>query len=189
MNKQIFRIHRTRYVAMLAAMVLLVVGISSCGDDPEPVNEEEVITTLSVQLTPVGGGNIVSLRFQDLDGDGSGAPVKIVSGPLSQNKTYNAVITLLDESQSTPFDITSEVQEESEHHLFCFTVTGSNLIVTATDTDSKGLPIGLTSSWVTTSAGNAAVKIVLRHQFETKTGTCPGTGDTDVEVDFNVVVQ
>ena len=177
------------FLTNLFAVILLVVGISSCGDDPEPVNEEEVITTVTVTLTPTGGGVPVTLKFYDADGDGSIAPVKTISGNLAVNKTYTGAITLENESQPTPIDITAEVRNEAIHHLFCFNVTGSNLTVVASDADSKGLPIGLTSTWTTTNAGTATVKITLRHQFETKTGTCPGDGETDVEVDFNVNVQ
>lgn len=179
----------TSLLVNLFVMMLLVVGISSCGDDPEPVNEEEVITTVTVTLTPTGGGIPVTLKFYDADGDGSIAPVKTISGNLSTNKTYSGAISLQNESQPTPIDITTEVRNEAIHHLFCFNVTGSNLTVVANDTDSKGLPIGLSSTWTTTSAGAATVKITLRHQFETKTGSCPGDGETDVEVDFNVNVQ
>lgn len=190
MFKKIEMTSITRSAMYCAAVMALSVGISSCdGDDPAPVNEEEVITTLTVTLTPNGGGTPVTLRFHDADGDGSGAPVKTVSGNLAADKTYAGVITLSDESKTTPVDITEEVEEEADDHLFCFTVTGSNVTVTATDKDSKNLPIGLASSWVTTTAGNASVKIVLRHQPETKTGQCPGGGDTDVEVDFDVTVQ
>lgn len=173
-----------------AAALAFAVGISACdGDDPAPVNEEEVITTLNVTLAPNGGGTPVTLRFFDADGDGSGAPIKTVSGNLEADKTYTGVITLSDDSKSTPVDITEEVAEEADDHLFCFTVTGSNLTVTATDKDSQNLPVGLTSSWVTTTAGNTSVKIVLRHQPETKNGQCPGSGDTDVEVDFDVIIE
>jgi hypothetical protein len=172
------------------SIIVLILVFSACKkDDPKPVNEEEVITTFTVVLTPSGGGVPVTLKFQDQDGDGSMAPVTTVSGPLSSGKTYTGVITLLDESRAVVANITEEVEEESDDHLFCFSVTGSNLTVVASDSDSKGLPIGLTSTWVTSTAGAASVKITLRHQPGTKTGTCPGTGETDVEVNFNLTIQ
>ena len=73
--------------------------------------------------------------------------------------------------------------------MFCFTTTGSLPLVVASDTDTKGLPLGLTSVWTTGTAGNATVKLVLRHQPGTKTGECPGGGDTDVEIDFDLSIQ
>ncbi|MEZ4857824.1 MAG: hypothetical protein R2781_03350 [Flavobacteriaceae bacterium] len=48
-------------------------------DDAEPVNEEEVITTVTVTLVPEGGGATVILQSRDLDGDGPNAPVVTVS--------------------------------------------------------------------------------------------------------------
>lgn len=177
-------------IRSVLALIFMTLFFSACkNDDPKPVNEEEVITTLNVVLTPTGGGIPVTLKFQDQDGDGSVAPVTTVSGPLNSNKTYTGVITLQDESRAVVKDITPEVEEEAEDHLFCFAVTGSSLTVTASDSDSNSLPIGLTSTWTTTAAGNATIKITLRHQPGTKTGSCPGTGDTDVEVNFNVTIQ
>lgn len=177
--------------SMMSFTLLLtfVVIFMGCDDDPEPVNEEEVITTVNVLLTPAGGGSAVTLRFYDADGDGSVQPVTTVSGNLLANKTYNALITLQNEAGSSPEDITAEVAEEADEHLFCFTVTGSNLTIAATDRDSNGLAIGLASTWTTTAAGNASVRVVLRHQPGTKDGNCPGSGETDVDVTFNVTVQ
>ena len=46
----------------------------SCSDDddaPEPINEEEVITTMTVTLVNHQNGNdVVTMQTQDLDGDG-----------------------------------------------------------------------------------------------------------------------
>ena len=42
---------------------------------PEPINEEEVITTMTVTLVPDGGGTEIVLSFQDLDGDGPDARI------------------------------------------------------------------------------------------------------------------
>ncbi len=48
--------------------------IFSCSSDddstPEPVLEEEVITTMTITLQPADGGADVVLQTQDLDGDG-----------------------------------------------------------------------------------------------------------------------
>jgi hypothetical protein len=189
MNENTFFSSKT-FLSRLAAALVLASGIflAACSDDPEPVNEEEVITTVTVVLSPAGGGAPVALVFRDADGDGSGVPVKTVSGNLSTNKTYTGVLTLQNESGATPVDITAEVQEESDDHLFCFSTSTSNLTVSASDTDSKGLPVGLTSSWVTTTIGTVNVKIILRHQPGTKTGNCPGTGETDIEIDFDLMV-
>ncbi len=51
------------------ALIALFAFNSCSSDDSKPVNEEEVITTVTVTLTPVGGGTPVVLTSRDLDGD------------------------------------------------------------------------------------------------------------------------
>jgi len=84
-------------------LVLATVVFSACSsddDNPLPVNEEEVITTLTATLTPVGGGASITLQSLDLDGDGPNVPVITVSSPLAVNTTYNGSLELLNETES-----------------------------------------------------------------------------------------
>ena len=68
----------TASILFLFAILFLV----SCEkDDPEPVNEEELITTVTYTLNPSNGGSNVTLSFQDLDGDGSNSAI-ITGGTL-----------------------------------------------------------------------------------------------------------
>ena len=70
----------------ITLFTLLFVACSSDDDAaPEPVNEEEVITTMIVTLN---GPDQVVLTYQDLDGDGPDAETLTVSGALSANTTY-----------------------------------------------------------------------------------------------------
>ena len=66
--------------ALLASTLIF----ASCSDDddntPDAVNEEEVITTLTVTLD--SGTDQVVLQYQDLDGEGSDPAVITVSGHL-----------------------------------------------------------------------------------------------------------
>ncbi len=174
----------------LFVAVTLLLSLQGCRqDDPEPVNEEEVITTVEVRLQPESGGDVVTLRFFDPDGElGSLAPQTTVSGPLQSSTAYSAEITLLNETLDPVADISEEVAEEGHHHLFCFSVEG-DLTIGYDDEDVNGLPIGLSTSWQTGHAGPAAVTIVLRHQDGTKTGQCPGPGETDVQVTFQLVIE
>ena len=58
-------------IKLLSILFIASILFTSCdNDDPEPVNEEEVITTMTATLTPVSGGGIIVLKTQDLDGDG-----------------------------------------------------------------------------------------------------------------------
>jgi len=177
-----------RSFILITFTLALIIQFSSCSEDPEPTNEEELITTVIIDLIPTSGGDDIQLKFYDADGSGAGTPVitpavaQFVSG-----KVYEAQVTLLNEEAGE--DITEEIDEEKNDHLFCFTPTNTNVTIGYSDEDDNGRPIGLSTYWTVGDAGEAgSVKVTLRHQPGTKDGSCPGTGDTDVEVTFPVQV-
>ncbi len=182
-------------LAYLLFLPILGINMISCSDDdnPEPPNEEELITTLNVKLVPQGGGTTVNFNFQDLDGDGGNAP-SISVGDLATNTTYDATITVLNESETPAEDITTEVRNEDEEHQFFFDPTGANLTVTYKDQDGDGNPLGLASEWVTTTASTGTITITLRHEPDKNaTGVSGGDitnagGETDIEVTFTVKI-
>lgn len=180
--------HKTPYFPcsiLLATMLLL----QSCDNDPQPEEEEEVITTLTVTLIPETGGDPVTLRFYDADGVGAIEPVYTVSGPLTANTTYDAALALFNDSENPPVNITEEVAEENQDHIFCYTPEGLNLIIGEFDKDQNNMNVGITSQWTTGEAGSGTVRIVLRHQPGTKTGDCPGSGSTDIDVTFDLAIE
>jgi hypothetical protein len=178
-----------RYM-LAVGLLLLVITFQSCDtEDPKPPNEEEVITTLTVTLTPGDGGMPVILSFFDEDGEnGSAEPVETISGSLRVGTSYSAQIQLLNETVTPPIDVSEEVEEEGNDHLFCFSASG-DLSIEYEDEDDQGLPLGLSTTWLPGEAGQQEVTIILRHQAGTKNGQCPGTGETDLEVSFGFIVQ
>lgn len=176
--------------AFCVAVLLSIAFFQSCDkEDPQPVHEPEVITTVEVTLLPEGEGDAVILKFFDADGElGSTAPVITVSGPLKAATNYSAAIELRNETVNPPQRITNEVADEANDHLFCFDVTG-DIGVTYLDHDGNGKPIGLFTTWEVGAAGSAQVTISLRHQAGTKTGECPGGGETDVQVTFDLDIN
>lgn len=162
--------------------------MASCSDDPESTNEEEVITTVLITLTPEEG-DAITLGWNDDNEDGIVDTEEIDDNKLlSINESYTATIELLNKSVTPEVDITEEIEEEAEDHLFCFEPTGANVSVAYADEDRNGLGIGLTSVWTTTTPSNGTIKITLRHQPDLKTGDCPGAGDTDVSLTFRISV-
>lgn len=176
---------------ILLSFGLLAISFAGCSDDPEATNEEEVITTITVTITPKTGGDTpIVLGWDDANLDAIVDDSEItVSGGLKINTAYTADIQMANKSASKEIDIDEEIDEEAEDHLFCFTVTGVALTITADDDDRNGLPVGLKSTWTTTTASTGTVNIVLRHQPNVKTGDCPGSGDTDASITFDVEVQ
>lgn len=179
-------------------LVLSLTLFMSCsGDDPAPVNEEEVITTLTLTLTPEAGGAPIIFQSQDLDGDGPDDPVITISGDLQDFTTYIGTVEVLNELESPADDITLEVLEEGEDHQFfyVFSPGGSGISVTYTDADANGDPIGQQIELETNNASVNTMTVVLRHEGDkSAAGVSDGNienagGETDVEVTFtfNVV--
>lgn len=181
----------------LVQLFLLTLIFSACSssDDPEVVNEEELITTLAVTLTPQGGGSDVTLRYRDLDGDGPSAPVITVSSALASGVIYNGNIEVLDETKSPAEDITEEIEEEDEEHQFFYTFTNGIATTAYTDADGNGNPVGLTFTLTAGAAGSGNFTVTLRHEPDkTAPGVSSGDitnagGETDISATFPLVIN
>lgn len=178
-------------VLLIAAVSALL--ITSCKKDPvEEENENEVITTVELHFTPVGGGAALTYKWEDLDGDGGANPV-IDMVTLAPNKSYNVELVLLDKTKN-PIEVTSEeVLDEADDHRFYFESSAVNITISNLSNDANGIPVGLTSTWTTGAVSTGKVKIILRHyenggKAATDTVNDPKSS-TDVEVEFDAKVQ
>lgn len=180
---------KTLKLLTLGYLFIALTACSSDDDNPTPVHEEEVITTIVATLSPQGGGTDVTLTSKDLDGDGPDPAVITISGDLISETNYDGTITLSNETESPAEDITAEVSEEGADHQFFFT-SGVGT-VTYADTDENGDPIGLDFTLATTATATTGnLTITLRHE-PNKDATDVSDGDitnaggeTDVEVTF-----
>ena len=179
---------------LIALLVIPVIFSTSCSNADAPVNEEEVITTVTTTL--VGGGQTITLTSRDLDGDGPNAPIVTVSGNLVAGTTYTGSTTFLNELESPAEDITVEVEEEGADHQVFYQLPSSIGTVTYTDTDANGRPIGLNFTLVAgTSGSTGTLTVTLRHlPNKTASGVSGGDitnagGNTDAAVSFSVAVN
>ncbi|MFA9191934.1 type 1 periplasmic binding fold superfamily protein [Flavobacterium sp. FZUC8N2.13] len=186
---------------LYALTLVTALTFSSCSNDddtPKPVNEEELITTVTAIYTPVGGGTAITLQYKDLDGEGANAPVITVSGPFAKNKTYNGTVTFKNDLANPAEDITPEILEEGLDHQLFYQTTGTLNAFTygtaASNFDTNGKPIGLQSVFVTTEAASGTLTITLRHE-PNKSAANVASGDitnaggsTDAEVTFSISV-
>ena len=81
---------------ILTIATVAIISLNSCSNDDKPVNEDEVITTVTTTLT--GGGQVITLTSRDLDGDGPNAPIITVSGDLTANTSYMGSVSFLNET-------------------------------------------------------------------------------------------
>jgi len=182
---------------ILALSLITITTFSSCSDDDNkgPVNEEEVITTVSATFTPQGGGTPVVLLSRDLDGDGPDVPVVTVSGNFTAGRVYDGNVHFLNELANPTEDITTEIQQEGDQHQLFYQHSGIGTFTYA-DQDENGKPVGLSVVYTATpTPGAGSLTITLKHlPNKTAQGVEGGNitnagGGTDAEVSFPVVVE
>lgn len=181
----------------LLLMSILTLSLQSCKDEPkDPIipNEEELITTLILTLTPQNGGSDILFSFVDLDGKGGDDPI-YTEGVLAPNTAYSGTIQLLNELENPVEDITIEVEEEGIDHQFFYLTTVNGMTISYTDVDDNGNPIGIETMVETLDVGQGTLRITLKHEPDkTASGVSDGDmtnagGESDIEVTFNVNVQ
>lgn len=178
---------------VLSLFVLSSLFFVSCDKDDgtDNHNEEELITQVGILFGEgTGTGGLVNPQqflFSDLDGPGGNDPVKETI-TLSKEMGYTIGFLFWGGIDAAEM-IQGEILTEGAEHLICFEATGAMPQPTIIDTDENGDPLGLEAEVTTAEEGTGTLKVVLKH-LPQKDATDPcSTGDTDVEVVFDVVIQ
>ena len=175
------------FQCMMTVAVISTVSLSCSKDEDEPLNEEELITTLRVTMTESGATGSQVFTFRDVDGPGGQNPTAFDSIIVNANRNYSVALQFLNESVSPAEDITTEVVAEANDHQVFFESAGVVINVLNQNLDGVGLPLGTTSTWNAGAAGTGRMKITLKHKPGAKAAGDPvSKGETDVEVEFNV---
>lgn len=211
-----------RLVPALIALYFIATATSCIKDDPiedpEPTDEQELITNFMWVLTD--SATHVSTTYSFIDPDGAGG-VAAFYGPgnsagtqadsvivLKDSTTYFGRIVLLDASASPVDSISNEVLEKGYEHQFFYnngsnTITNNGVPYTVkltngttikyldVDTGSPSRSIGLRTRirTATTAKGSKSpLQIVLKHQPGVKDGTY-APGETDIEVNFKLKIN
>ena len=166
----------------------------SCSDDddaPEQINEEEVITTMTIYLeNSADASDVIMMQTQDLDGDGPNEPVIMVDGPLSSGSVYYGAIGWANEMEDPAENITLEILEEDEEHQVFFNATGVDIAFEYGDFDSNNNPLGVIFSMSTGNAGSGSVTITLVHEpAKPNDGLDTAGGSIDIQTTFPVTVE
>ncbi len=179
---------------LLAA--LLMISVWSCdNDDPEPVNEEEVITTVNVTFTSLADNSTITASFRDLDGEGGNAPVITNPGAFTAGASYSVSIEILNETETPAEDVTEEIEEEDDEHQLFYIATGADLTFTYGDQDGEGNPLGLEGTLAAGDASTGTLRVVLLHEPNKGAAGVSGGdpanagGETDFDISFNVTIQ
>jgi len=161
-------------------------------EEPDAVNEEEVITTMTITLTPTSGSTtVVTLKTQDLDGDGPNAPEVTVSGNLTAGAVYSGDMEWLNELESPAEDITLEIEEEDlDHQVFYTPAGGLDVTVEYANNDSAGNPLGTEFTLTANTASSGSLTFTLVHEpTKPNTGLGDAGGEIDIETAFDITIE
>ncbi|UII28001.1 hypothetical protein LVD15_06140 [Fulvivirga maritima] len=191
----------------IPVLLLFTVLFTSCSDDdvPEAENEEEVINKITLTFTPAQGGDVVTATYLDPDGEGT-EPATQEDIVLQANTEYELTMSLKNTVGDENEEITDEINEESDAHMFFFGFTeglftdpqgtgnigagNRNNDVNYEDVDVNALPVGLITSWTTGDAASGDFRIVLKHQPNLKSqSTTTEDGLSDVDLTWNIEVE
>ncbi|MEM9681376.1 MAG: T9SS type A sorting domain-containing protein, partial [Bacteroidota bacterium] len=172
---------------------------------PECENEEEEIDKVTLTFTPVGGGTPVVAIAEDPDGPG---PLSIVPEEINLMESTEYELSIMLENTIEGEDITEEIEEEDEDHIFLFafgedvfdTPNGNGNVdertdpINYNDQDENGLDVGLSTQWTTSCTQDGDIidtfRVVLKHQPGLKTATSGfDVGGTDINIlwDINII--
>ena len=196
----------------LLAILFSVITIIGCSteDDiaPEEENEVEVFTDVTLVFTNTADVNdVVTASAQDPDGTGIQELQILDAITLAADTEYTLTYEILNALDPADIeDIGSEILEEDNEHQFFFSFTenvfanptGNGNIDAAADpinyndADENGNPVGLSSTWTTssTASSGASFTVRLQHQPDVKTATSGSNdGDTDFELTFALNIE
>lgn len=205
---------KTMYLKTLASIFVLgsLLLLSSCKeDDPKKEDVPELITQVVLTFSKAdGAAEPIVVTATDPDGDGV-LPVTIDDDiKLASNTAYALTIQLhntLAEPTDDAYNITAEVEEEGDEHMFFFGWTNNVFTDPAGDgnvdaradavnydgasnsVDENNLPLGLTTMWTTAATGTGTFRLILKHQPDLKSETSnSSTGETDLDVTFGIEI-
>lgn len=184
------------------SFLITILFMTGCGDNDVPgrENEEEIIDRVMLVFVPTEGETVFATAY-DEDGDGPN-DFSIDDIVLVPNMTY----TLSIEGDNTieSEDITSEIEEEAEEHMFFFAFTtdmfanpsGNGNVdnrsdaVNYEDEDGNGFPLGLETTWTTGTGASGTFRTILKHQPGSKSETSGSeTGETDIDITWNLSIS
>lgn len=193
----------TKYAAYsFIAVGMLFTGCQEDDDIPVIENEEEVITDVKLIFTNTEDAtDIVEASAQDPDGEGVEELSILDEIDLDTSKSYTLTFEIMNNLDSPGEDIGEEIEEEDDEHQIFYSFSndaftnpmGNGNIdsysdpLNYNDTDDNGNPVGLSTSWTTSSTAltDGTFTIRLQHQPDVKSSTSGANdGDTDFELSF-----
>jgi hypothetical protein len=175
---------------LLPALLILPACDSDDPGDGEDPGEEELISRVDIRLVPQGGGDLVTLRAEDTNGDEILDVFTPTRAVLAAGQVYSGTATFTDVANDE--NVTLEIADEDQFHRVAYSISGvSGTTLEVTDADDNGYDLGLEFDLTTasTASGNGTLSLTLFHFDSPKTSDDEESDEIDVEVDFPISVD
>ena len=189
----------------LALAGLVFTGCKKDDEDaPEPENELEVITDVTLVFTNTENSNDV-VKASAKDPDGGGIEDLVIEDEinLDTSKTYKLTFEIFNNLEEPGEDIGDEINEEDDEHQLFFSFTDNSYAsptgdgnvgdgksadpINYKDKDGNQNNLGLETEWTTpnTVTDGGKFRVILKHQPDIKTSSSDSEdGDTDFDLEF-----
>ena len=184
-----------RNIAIVLTAGCMLASCTKQHNDPPLPDEPELITTVRVKAVDAMDPKDVRYFSYKVDNGfhGTGeATFHVDTIRLKAGTFYSIELSVLDETKSPVKDVTPEIIEEKNSHLFYYQSTPSlgagSITVSGRDVDHNGQDFARTCKWETNAKGRGVMEIQLIHGPRDKEGADRNdiAGSTDAETIFPV---
>ena len=192
---------KTNYLNFMKTTKLFIMAIfcltliTSCNndDDPEPVNEVELITNVTLTFTnTANSADVVVMKNIAPDGQ-EGAFTNSINGTFTAGQSYSLDLNITNESDPNDVDdvLNDDVIPEGDEHFFKYNNTlGMSMMRDASDlSGANGSRLGVSTTWTTGAAGTGNIQIILVHEPDSVDDSDQFGTTTGGEEDFNITFQ
>ena len=192
---------KTNYLNFMKTTKLFIMAIfcltliTSCNNDydPEPVNEVELITNVTLTFTnTANSADVVVMKNIAPDGQ-EGAFTNSINGTFTAGQSYSLDLNITNESDPNDVDdvLNDDVIPEGDEHFFKYNNTlGMSMMRDASDlSGANGSRLGVSTTWTTGAAGTGNIQIILVHEPDSADDSNQFGTTTGGEEDFNITFQ
>ena len=178
------------------AAIFCITLITSCNNDddnPDPVNEVELITNVTLTFTNnANSADVVVMKNIAPDGQ-EGAFTNTVNGTFTAGQSYSLDLEITNESDPSDVDdiLNDDIIPEGDEHFFKYNNSlGMGMIRDASDlAGAGGTRLGVSTTWTTASAGSGNLQIILVHEPDSADDSNQFGSTTGGEEDYNITFQ
>lgn len=188
-----------KLIAPILAAAFCTILFAACNPDDVPTPEpeaQELITTMRVIVSNSSGFNkVFTYKVENGFTSSQIGSVEIDDIVLSAQTDYNVEVMVLNESISPAEDVTEEVKEESNEHLFFYESKPSqgagSIVFSNGSKDASGQPLNQTITFTTGETGTGQLILALKHQPTNKDAQTLGEvgGETDAQAIYPVRIE